>query len=118
LATGRASHVWHILERLKTDIRNWAKKSYILDLSWTQIVQIPNILDMLPKVVLLNGSELPGGFPIYKAASLLLNALVAQDLYVGIISDPFFFQEGIAKDEQQYPKEILNQVYMSILSSD
>ncbi|KAM0141125.1 hypothetical protein ACHAO1_001901 [Botrytis cinerea] len=83
------------LDRLKRDMRNWAKKSSVNDID-TLIKsldqrKIAALKEALTSVVLLENGNLPQGLSAKKSPSLLLTALLAHHIYKTLFKSPFFF---------------------------
>ncbi|PQE23298.1 hypothetical protein CJF30_00010804 [Rutstroemia sp. NJR-2017a BBW] len=105
------------LNRFNIQMRSWAKKSCIPDLSSLKPDKYSELLGTLSKMVLLNNNQLPNGISMNKAPHLFLTALVAHDLYRSVICKPFLFEEGFADDGTKLcHKKVLEQVYRSIQS--
>ncbi|KAK6604892.1 hypothetical protein H4I96_05474 [Botrytis cinerea] len=83
------------LDRLKRDMRNWAKKSSVNDID-TLIKsldqrKIAALKEALTNVVLFENGSLPWGLSAKKSPSLLLTALLAHHIYKTLFESPFFF---------------------------
>ncbi|TGO59584.1 hypothetical protein BCON_0043g00430 [Botryotinia convoluta] len=92
------SKVIEEFDRLKRDIRNWAKKH-----SKNEMPTILGVLDMherkaltdvLKDVVAFENNELPQGLSPKKAPVLLLTALISHNVYTTLFREPFFFLRG------------------------
>ncbi|CAD6450064.1 554c94d3-3607-4c4c-8197-ebb64585b157 [Sclerotinia trifoliorum] len=89
------SKVMEDLDRLKRDMRSWAKKvsandmdAVLKSLDNRQLAALRNALE---NVVVFEHGELPQGLSSRKLTALLLSALLAHDIYTTIVRDPFFF---------------------------
>lgn len=88
------SQVASRLERMKRQMRSWAKEA---STSSTPIIEelggeeFLALMEALSHVVVIVDNQLPPGLGSPKAPSLLLNALVAHDVYRTFFRSPFFF---------------------------
>jgi hypothetical protein len=93
--------VTHKLERLKGDMRSWAKGTSIKDLSSVQELeemQFVTLMQELAQVALLENNQIPRAlYMATRSATLLLNALLAHSVYTSFFQSPFFFLKGNAK---------------------
>jgi hypothetical protein len=102
--------VGHDLYRIKQQMRTWANKVVTDDSSLLEEGKFTDLIDDLSNVVLLDGSRIPqellqakndSGVKLkYKnLLSILLNALLAHDLYTTIFRSPFFW---LYKEDQEH----------------
>lgn len=110
------------LDRLKRSMKSWSK-----DCSINSMTPVQNLMagtdeevaltQCLSNVVRLDDGRLPTGLTTSKTPSLLLNALLAHDVYKGIFETPFFF----LRDQLEYepprlaPDEKFLSIYQSML---
>jgi hypothetical protein len=104
------------LERIKREMKTWAKGTSIKDMLILQtLAETDNaeLMKGLSTVVLLENNLLPQGLSTPKSPSLLLNALLAHDVYANIFRNPFFFlNDGFGHDLPRTGAEnILNYIY-------
>lgn len=89
--------VTHKLERLKSDMRSWAKGTSIKDLSLVQGLEETQsiaLMQELAQVALLENNQIPQRlYMAARSATLLLNALLAHSVYTSFFQSPFFFLE-------------------------
>ncbi|TGO26563.1 hypothetical protein BPAE_0057g00390 [Botrytis paeoniae] len=92
------SKVIEEFDRLKRDIRNWAKKYSEIDmptiLGVLDMHERKALTDVLKDVVAFENNELPQGLSPKKAPALLLTALVSHNVYTTLFREPFFFLGG------------------------
>jgi hypothetical protein len=84
------------LDRLKRSMKSWSK-----DCSISSMTPVQNLMQgteeeialtqCLSNVVRLDDGHLPPGLNTSKTPSLLLNALLAHDVYQSVFDNPFFF---------------------------
>jgi hypothetical protein len=90
------------LNTIKNKMKNWAKGTSVKDMSLLQTLDgmdIASLMKDLSRVALLENNQLPQGLSTPKSASLLLNALLAHDVYTTIFRSPFFFlNDGLGHD--------------------
>ncbi len=81
------------LDRIKREMRTWAKGAAIKDMPLQKIdqMEVADLMKDLSHVVLLKNNQLPQGLSTPKSPSLLLNALLAHHVYTNIFRNPFFF---------------------------
>ncbi|THV47570.1 hypothetical protein BGAL_0302g00130 [Botrytis galanthina] len=86
------------LDRLKRDMRNWAKKASVNDMD-TLLGSLGQresaaLKEALTHVVVLKNDQLPQGLSAKKSPSLLLTALLTHHVYKTLFKSPFFFIGG------------------------
>ena len=109
--------VMHELDRLKTDMRSWAKATSFKDNSLLQSfaeVESAALMQDLANVALVENGQLPDGLStIAKSPMLLLNALLAHSVYTSFFRSPFFFlgnnDPNAASNSR--PERILEDIY-------
>jgi len=82
------------LDRIKRGMKSWAKGTAIKDMSLIQELSEKDVADLmngLSTVVLLQENQLPQGLSTPRTPALLLNALLAHDVYMNLFRNPFFF---------------------------
>jgi hypothetical protein len=82
------------LERLRRQMRAWAKSVAIKDMSALvnfEDVAYKALKDALSHVVKFSGNQLPPGLSTAKATMVLLNALLAHAVFMSYFQTPFFF---------------------------
>jgi hypothetical protein len=85
-------HVKQTLDRIKTRMRAWAKRVVISSPAPVTTGEYPDLVEYLSCVISLDGGQLPPGLVKLKPhRSMLLNALLAHDLYTRIFRSPFFW---------------------------
>jgi hypothetical protein len=112
------------LDRLKRTMKSWAKDCSINSMAHVQSLMEGTdeevaLSESLSNVVRLDGGRLPPGLTTTtsKTPSLLLNALLAHDVYKTLFENPFFF----FNDQLDYEKPRLaadakfSQIYQSML---
>jgi hypothetical protein len=104
------------LDRIRRDMRAWAKGTSIKDMSRLQEldgVEYAALLKDLSYVALLENNQLPQGLSTPKSPSLLLNALLAHDIFSTIFRNPFFFlNDGLGHElPRAAPEDTLNEIY-------
>ena len=104
------------LDRIKREMKSWAKGTSIKDRSPFHTLDVMNVATLikdLSYVVLLDNNQLPQGLSTPKSSSLLLNALLAHDVYTTIFRNPFFFlNDGLGHDlPRAGPESTLNEIY-------
>jgi hypothetical protein len=105
------------LDRLKRDMRTWAKTTAIQSLSLLQSLseeEIAALMRSLANVVLLENDQLPK--ELHTAARspiLLLNALLAHSVYRSFFQSPFFFLGHSDEDTatNNSPRNTLEDIY-------
>jgi hypothetical protein len=97
----KEADVTHKLERLKSDMRSWAKGTSIKDLSSVHSIdemQLVALMQDLAQVALLENNRIPRGLYVAaRSATLLLNALLAHSVYRSFFQSPFFFLKDSAE---------------------
>jgi hypothetical protein len=96
------SKVMADLDRVKRDMKSWSKATSIKDMSPLKSLDetdFSTLMGDLSHVVLLEDGQLPHGLSSPKTPSLLLNALLAHDVYKNLFRNPFFFLEDDAGDD-------------------
>ena len=109
--------VMHELDRLKTDMRSWAKATSFKDNSRLRSfaeVESAALMQDLANVALVENGQLPDGLStIAKSPMLLLNALLAHSVYTSFFRSPFFFlgnnDPNAASNAR--PERILEDIY-------
>ncbi|KAK0103677.1 hypothetical protein ONS95_005687 [Cadophora gregata] len=84
------------LERLRREMRSWAKGMALKDMALLKNLEKTDqdsLMDYLSNVVALQNGQLPGGLETPKSPALLLNALFTHILYSTLFRSPFFFLE-------------------------
>jgi hypothetical protein len=104
------------LDRIRRDMRAWAKGTSIKDMSRLQEfdgVEYAALLKDLSYVALLENNQLPQGLSTPKSPSLLLNSLLAHDIFTTIFQSPFFFfNDGLGHElPRASPEDTLNNIY-------
>jgi hypothetical protein len=104
------------LYRIKREMRSWAKGTSIKEMSPIQTIDerdFAGLMKDLSCVVLLENNELPKGLSTPKSPSLLLNALLAHDVYTNLFRNPFFFlEDGLGHDLPRAGlDDILDKIY-------
>jgi hypothetical protein len=104
------------LERLRREMRTWAKGMAIKDISGLDSLDELDyhaLMNDLSSVVVFNENQLPSGFPTTKSPSILLNALLAHAVYSSFFRGPFFFlNAGHGTDlERTVVGEDLDEIY-------
>ena len=84
------------LDRLKRSMKSWSKDFSINSMTSLQSLmegtdEEDALIQCLSNVVRLDEGRLPPGLTTPKVPSLLLNALLAHDIYKTIFENPFFF---------------------------
>ncbi|KAF5869579.1 uncharacterized protein Bfra_010775 [Botrytis fragariae] len=92
------SKVIEEFDRLKRDIRSWAKKHSKIDmptiLGVLDVHERKALTDVLKDVVVFKNNELPQGLSPKKIPALLLTALASHNVYTTLFREPFFFLGG------------------------
>jgi hypothetical protein len=109
--------VMHELDRLKTDMRSWAKATPFKDNSRLQSfaeAESAALMQVLANVALVENGQLPDGLStIARSPMLLLNALLAHSVYTSFFRSPFFFlgnnDPNAASNAR--PERILEDIY-------
>jgi hypothetical protein len=104
------------LDRIKRDMKSWAKGTAIKDMSLIQELGEKDVADLmngLSTVVLLQENQLPQGLSTSRTPALLLNALLAHDIYTNLFRNPFFFlKDGLGDNLPRTGLEqILHRIY-------
>lgn len=89
------------LDRLRREMRTWAKGMAVKDMSLLETLDkkdLKSLMDYLSNVVALQDDQLPAGLATPKSPALLLNALLTHTLYSSLFRSPFFFLEEIYED--------------------
>jgi hypothetical protein len=90
------SKVVRDLDRIKREMKSLAKGVSIKDMALLQTLDRTDSASLkkdLSHVVLLENNQFPPGLSTPKSPSLLLNALLAYDMYTTLFRNPFFFLE-------------------------
>jgi hypothetical protein len=111
--------VMHELDRLKTDMRSWAKATSFKDNSRLRSFaeaesESAALMQELANVALVENGQLPEGLStIARSPMLLLNALLAHSVYTSFFRSPFFFlgdnDPNAASNAR--PERILEDIY-------
>lgn len=111
------TNVMSNLDKLKRDMRSWAKTTSIKEISMLQNLQEAESAALrryLSNVVVFENGQLPKGISTgAKSPTLLLNALLADHVYMSFFRSPFFFVEGTFEDfpSNGLPGGILEEIY-------
>jgi len=84
------------LDRLRTNMRTWEKGTPTHNMDLVQSLdkaEYSVLFKDLAEVCLLENDQLPQGLSSSKGSSLLLNALLAHNVYTTLFRNPFFFLE-------------------------
>jgi hypothetical protein len=109
--------VMHDLDRLKMDMRTWAKSTSIKDISILKSLgkgEYAALMERLSNVAVFENGKFPDRmFTTAKSTALLLNALLADDIYSNFFQTPFFFlahnhSRFLSKDQSD---NILESIY-------
>lgn len=113
------------LDRLKRDMRTWARTASIKDISVLQSLKTEEysaLMQELSNIVVLENDELPKSiFAIKKSPMLLLNALLAHHVHMTFSRSPFFFLRS-SSEKSSSTESALEDIYqqakngMSILT--
>lgn len=101
-------------QRIKRDMRNWAKSTSVKNMPTIQDEpDVAALMRELSHVVVLEDNHLPQGLSGPKCASLLLNALLAHDLYTSLFRSPFFAfaDECVCRLSGMGPETLLDEIY-------
>jgi hypothetical protein len=105
------------LDRLKRDMRSWAKGTAIKDISQLQShgeAAMTTLMQDLANVVLFENGQFPGGLSTTaRSPMLLLNALLAHSVYTSFFRSPFFIlgkNEGKSTSTVR-PESVLEDIY-------
>jgi len=83
------------LDRLKREMRTWSKAAAIKNISPLKVLvgaELGALMQKLEKVAVLENGDLPQSLvTTAKSSMLLLNALLAEDVYANFFRSPFFF---------------------------
>ncbi|PVH80367.1 hypothetical protein DL98DRAFT_418771 [Cadophora sp. DSE1049] len=85
------------LNRIKRDMKTWTKNTAIKDMAVVKALETSDmeaLMDSLANVVALDNRKLPEGLTTHKSPSIVLNALLAHDIYTSFFCNPFFFIQG------------------------
>ncbi|KAH7411294.1 hypothetical protein BKA64DRAFT_638933 [Cadophora sp. MPI-SDFR-AT-0126] len=85
------------LDRIKRDMKAWAKNTAVKYMAVVEALETPDmdlLMECLANVVVLDNGKLPEGLTKQKSSSIILNALLAHDIYTSFFCNPFFFIEG------------------------
>lgn len=113
------------LDRLKRSMKSWSKDFSINSMTPLQSLMFGTdeelaLIQCLSNVVRLDEGRLPPGLTTSKTPSLLLNAVLAHDVYKTIFENPFFF----LRDQLDYepprlsPDEKFNMIYHCMLTGE
>jgi hypothetical protein len=94
------SRVQADFERIRIQMRSWAKSAAVKNIAAIQDIeeeQHTSLMASLSCVVVFENNQLPRGLSTPKGPSLLLNALLAHDVYASLFGNPFFFLNGNLK---------------------
>lgn len=105
------------LDKLKRDMRRWAKTTSIKDISMLQSlgeVETAPLMQQLSNVVVFENGHLPESiFTIAKSPILLLNALLSDNIYMIFFRSPFFFLGETSEDSSANDRSpgVLEDIY-------
>ncbi|KFY46822.1 hypothetical protein V495_02243 [Pseudogymnoascus sp. VKM F-4514 (FW-929)] len=88
------SRVLEDFVRIRTQMRTWAKGAAVKNIGTIQEIgeeQHASLMASLSRVAVVENNQLPGGLSTPKGPSLLLNALLAHDVYTSLFRSPFYF---------------------------
>ncbi|KFY69893.1 hypothetical protein V499_09645 [Pseudogymnoascus sp. VKM F-103] len=88
------SRVLEDFARIRTLMRTWAKGAAVKNIGTIQDIteeQYASLMASLSLVAVVENNQLPGGLSTSKGPSLLLNALLAHDVYTSLFRSPFYF---------------------------
>lgn len=88
------SRVLEDFARIRTQMRTWAKGAAVKNIGTIQDIgeeQHASLMASLSRVAVVENNQLPGGLSTAKGPSLLLNALLAHDVYTSLFRSPFYF---------------------------
>ena len=88
------SRVLADFKEIRTQMRTWAKNAAVKNIAAIQDIeeeQYASLMASLSHVAVVENNQLPGGLSTPKGPSLLLNALLAHDVYTSLFRAPFFF---------------------------
>ncbi|EPE32826.1 hypothetical protein GLAREA_05838 [Glarea lozoyensis ATCC 20868] len=108
------------LEKLKKDMRTLARNMAIKDpISLRNLSEEDHtaLMGSLSEVCVLRNRTIPEELMTPKSPALLLNALLAHDIFTNLFRKPFFFVEtGLQEDIPEYRMDtILNDIYKRML---
>ncbi|PMD38633.1 hypothetical protein L207DRAFT_429984 [Hyaloscypha variabilis F] len=109
--------VMHKLDRLKTNMRSWAKATSFKDNSRLRSfaeAESAALMQDLANVALVENGQLPDGLStIARSPMLLLNALLAHSVYTSFFRSPFFFLGNNDPNavSNARPEQILEDIY-------
>ncbi|KAF8859479.1 hypothetical protein BDZ45DRAFT_589763 [Acephala macrosclerotiorum] len=112
------------LDRLKRDMRSWAKTSSIKDVLMLQSlgeVESAALMQHLSNVVVFENGQLPEGISTTaKSPMLLLNALLTDHVYMSFFRSPFFFLGGNFEDSSSSGRAegVLDDIYQRAKSAN
>jgi hypothetical protein len=81
-------------ERIRIQMRTWARGAAVKNLAVLQDIegeQQASLIASLSHVAVVENNQPPRGLSTSKGPSLLLNALLAHDVYTSLFQSPFFF---------------------------
>ncbi|KAG4427172.1 hypothetical protein IFR05_017345, partial [Cadophora sp. M221] len=110
------------LDRLKRDMRRWARKSSIKDILMLRSlreVESEALMRQLSNVIVLENGQLPKViYTTTKSPILLLNALLTDHVYMSFFRSPFFFDGVNFEDSSAYgqPNGALEGIYQRVKS--
>ncbi|KAH8804544.1 hypothetical protein F5884DRAFT_796458, partial [Xylogone sp. PMI_703] len=89
------------LNRIKREMRSWAKTYSTKDIPVSIYMEIGSaeLFECLSHVVIIENGQLPRGLSTPKSSGMLLNALLAHDIYTSLFRNPFVFLDGITYGE-------------------
>ncbi|KAH8587067.1 hypothetical protein B0O99DRAFT_527398 [Bisporella sp. PMI_857] len=104
------------LDRLKRDMRAWAKATSVQGSSLTQLLkdgETTALMKDLANVARVENGQLPEGLSaVAKCPMLLLNALLAHNVYTSLFRSPFFFlSSGGNASSRIKPETLLEDIY-------
>jgi hypothetical protein len=105
------------LDKLKRDMRSWAKTTSIKDISMLQSLGEADsvaLMQQLSNVVVFENGQLPEGISTTaKSPMLLLNALLTDHVYMSFFRSPFFFLGGNFEGSPSNgrPEGVLEDIY-------
>lgn len=105
------------LDRLKRDMRSWAKATSIRVLPPLRKMESAALMQALTNVAPIENSQLPEGLSTTaRSPMLLLNALLAHSIYTSFFRSPFFFlgNNDANAPSNVRPEAILEDVYRRV----
>ncbi|KAH8650614.1 hypothetical protein BGZ60DRAFT_421435 [Tricladium varicosporioides] len=117
------SRVLADFERIRTQMRTWAKSAAVKNIAAIQTIgeeQYASLMADLSRVAVVENNQLPRGLSTPKGPSLLLNALLAHDVYMSLFRSPFFFLNDELECRPTGDKldDSLNKIYGLALASN